>query len=864
MGNTESPPLDVVVVGAGFAGLYLLHRLRGAGFSARCVEAADDVGGTWYWNRYPGARCDIESLDYQYTFDPELDETWQWSEKYAPQPEILRYLQHVADTHDLRRDISFGVRVDAAQWDDVRARWHIRISDGAVLTCRHYVMATGCLSVPKEVDIDGAERFRGRTYWTSRWPHEGVDLTGQRVAVIGTGSSAIQSIPIIAAQAAHLTVFQRTPNFSVPAHNGQVSPERLDDFARDRAAYRAAARVSTGGVPITPVQTSALAVSDDERRARYDDAWARGGLIEFLGSYADHLSSPAANELLAEFVREKIRSIVDDPETAATLCPTTYPIGTKRLCVDTGYYETYNRPHVRLVDLGRHPIATITESGIDLVDETMAFDAIVFATGFDAMTGAVVAVDIEGHDGRTLESAWAHGPATYLGLMVEGFPNLFMITGPGSPSVLTNMVPSIEQHVEWIVDCLDHMRTNALERIEPTTTAVERWVQHVNDYADLTLMTTANSWYVGANVPGKPRVFMPYVGGLGPYRTICDEVATRDYLGFAFRGAGGTRCIDGVIRRAKPDVQLMLDAIAGLALAPLESLSPEEARALMAGAETMRAPGPAVGEIVDDALPGPAGPLAYRLYRPDTAGPHPIVVYFHGGGWVLGSSTADDPLCRDLCVRSDAIVVSVDYRHAPEAPFPAAVDDVFASVCWVAEHATEFGGVPGELAVAGWSAGGNLAAVVCLLARDAGGPAIAGQLLLTPVTDSDLTRPSYADESGGAMPSRSMMSWFWHLYIPDGDRADPRAAPLRAKSLTGLAPAFVVTAELDPLRDEGIAYADALIAAGVPTRHLVAAGHTHASVTAVDMLPSGAPVRAEMAAALRRFFGRLPTAEVAR
>ena len=845
--------VDVVVVGAGFAGLYLLHRLRAAGLSARVFETGDDVGGTWYWNRYPGARCDVQSIDYSYSFDPELDGEWQWSEKYATQPEILRYLQHVADKHDLRRDIEFSTRVDAAVWDEAVSLWRVRTANGTEVSCRFYVMATGCLSMPKTLDIDGAERFGGEVYFTSRWPHEGVDFTGKRVAVIGTGSSAIQSIPIIAAQAASLTVFQRTPNFSIPAHNGPVPADKLATIEGHRDQYREDARWSSSGVPVAISEQSALQVSAQERTARYQVAWEEGGIIEFLGRFNDILLNPEANETLAEFVRGQIRSIVKDPATAAVLGPTTYPIGTKRLCVDTNYYETYNLPHVRLVDLHEHPIATITETGVD-IGESLEFDAIVFATGFDAMTGAAVAVDIKGRNGRELRDKWSHGPQTYLGLTVAGFPNLFMITGPGSPSVLSNMVVSIEQHVDWIMDCLEHMLGEGLAVIEATEAAEAGWVQHVNDFADITLFPLANSWYMGANVPGKPRVFLPYVGGVDRYRTICNEVAAGDYIGFALQGPSASRVNEDVVRRVQPDIGIMLELLAGLGLPPLESMSYEDARAFSTAMAGQRPPGPEVGEIIDGTYPGAAGELAYRLYRPPTAGPHPLVVYFHGGGWVLGSEQSDDPFCRDLCVRSGSIIVSANYRHAPEARFPAAPDDGFAAVQWVAANAASLGGQPGQLAVAGWSAGANVAAVVCQTARDAGGPTIVGQLLLNPVTDTDFSRRSYVENADGYLLTAGLMAWFWDHYAEPADRTHPKAAPLLG-DLSDLPPALVVTCEFDPLRDEGDAYADALEAAGVRVQRLACRGQIHTSLTAVDAILSGAGPRAIMGDALRQFFG---------
>ncbi|MEM8922519.1 MAG: alpha/beta hydrolase fold domain-containing protein [Actinomycetota bacterium] len=851
--TTPGAEVDVAVVGAGFAGLYLLHRLRGLGLSAVCLETADGVGGTWYWNRYPGARCDVESIDYSYSFDAELDAEWQWSERYATQPEILRYLEHVADRFDLRRDIRFATRLDRARWDDDAVRWRLTTSAGDEVSARHYVMATGCLSVPKTLDIDGTERFEGDTYVTGRWPHEGVDFTGKRVALIGTGSSAIQSIPVIAAQAAELTVFQRTANFSIPAHNGPPAPDKLAAVNDDRAAYRTSAKWSRSGVPRERSTTPALSVSAEERNDAYEAAWAAGGLFATTGTFADLLVNEAANDTLAEFIRNKIRGIVDDPTTAEALCPDDHPFGTKRPCLDDDYFATYNRPHVSLVDLKATPITTITETGVDTTAGPHEVDAIVFATGFDAMTGAIVAVDVEGRDGATLADRWADGPRTYLGLTTVDFPNFYTVTGPGSPSVLSNMVVSIEQHVDWIADTVAHLDAEGFATIEPTPMAQDGWVQHVNDYGDITLYPQANSWYMGANVPGKPRMFLPYVGGVDTYRRVCDEVVERGYLGFALNGADRTQCNDGVIRRVQPDVTLLLDAMAELGLPPLESLPPEEARAFMVAAAEQRPTGPEVGEIVDGTYPGADGPLDYRLYRPDTPGPHPVVVYFHGGGWVLGSAVSDDPLCRDLCARTGALVISLDYRHGPEARFPAAVDDAYAAIGWVAAHAAELGGDPDRLAVAGWSAGGNLAAVVCQLVRDDGGPDIAGQVLLTPVTDAAERYPSMEENAEGYVLTAALMDWFYRHYVDDDDRRDPRISPLRADRLDGLPPALVVTAEFDPLRDEGRAYADALAAAGGSVRHLFARGQTHTSPGAVDVLISPTYIREEMASALRSF-----------
>jgi cation diffusion facilitator CzcD-associated flavoprotein CzcO len=523
--------VDAVIVGAGFAGLYALHKLRGLGFTAQVFEAGDGVGGTWYWNRYPGARCDVESMDYSYSFSDELQQEWRWTERYAAQPEILQYANHVADRFDLRRDIQCSTRVTSARWDEARGRWTIETDRGDQVSAQFCIMATGCLSDPQLPDIEGRDSFRGRYYHTGRWPHEGVDFTGQRVGVIGTGSSAIQSIPIIAGQAAHLYVFQRTPNYSMPANNAPLDPEYEREVKANYGDFRRQARESRVGFVTERSGDSALAVPPEERQLEYERRWRRGGL-GFSATYADLLLDKRANDTAAEFFRAKIREIVKDPDVAASLTPTDYPLGTKRLCVDTDYYATFNRENVTLVDLRKTPIAAITPAGVRTTGQEYAVDSVVFATGFDAMTGALLNIDIRGRSGQRLQDKWAAGPRTYLGLAVAGFPNLFMITGPGSPSVLSNMIVSIEQHVDWIADCLTYLRARGLATIDATVPAEDAWVAHVNEVGHQTLYPRANSWYMGANVPGKPRVFLPYIGGVGTYRQICNDVAAKGYEGF--------------------------------------------------------------------------------------------------------------------------------------------------------------------------------------------------------------------------------------------------------------------------------------------------------------------------------------------
>jgi len=523
--------LDAVVVGAGLAGLYMLHRLRGLGFSVKVYEAGDGVGGTWYWNRYPGARCDVESMDYSYSFSDELQQEWRWTERYAAQPEILRYVNHVADRFDLRRDIQLETRVTSASFDESTSRWTVRTSRGDEVSARFCIMATGCLSSAQVPSYPGLDRFRGKWYHTGHWPHEGVDFAGQRVGVIGTGSSAIQSIPIIARQAAHLHVFQRTPNYSVPARNAPLDPEYERAIKSNYAAFRRQARESRVGFVVERREESALAVSPEEREREYEARWRRGGL-GFTAVFPDLLIDRTANETAAEFFREKIRGLVRDPAAAEALTPKGYPVGTKRLCVDTDYYDTYNRPNVTLVDIRKTPIEAITPDGLRTSEQAYALDAIVFATGFDAMTGALLSIDIRGRAGQSLREKWSAGPRTYLGLATAGFPNLFLITGPGSPSVLSNMIVSIEQHVDWIADCMDRLRQRGTAAIEADVAAEDAWVAHVNEVGHATLYPQANSWYMGANVPGKPRIFMPYIGGVGAYRQKCDEVAARGYQGF--------------------------------------------------------------------------------------------------------------------------------------------------------------------------------------------------------------------------------------------------------------------------------------------------------------------------------------------
>ena len=526
--------IDAVIVGAGFGGMYMLHCLRKLGFNAQVFEGGDDVGGTWYWNRYPGARCDIESMQYSYSFSEDLDQEWDWTEKYAPQPEILAYAKHVADRLDLRRDIKFNTRVTSANFDEGRNQWTVTTDKGDKVEARFCIMAVGCLSAANKPPFEGMDDFSGPIYHTGEWPHEGVDFTGKKVAVIGTGSSAIQSIPLIAAQASDLTVFQRTATYSVPAWNEAVDPAKAAEVKANYPDLRAKARARPTGFYFPFNMQPAMDASPEERRAKYEEAWERGGL-PFLGAFGDLLFEKEANDTVAEFAREKIRSVVKDTATADLLCPDNI-FGCKRLCVDTGYFETYNLPHVKLVDVSKRPIERFTEKGVVANGIEHEVDAVVCATGFAAMTGSFDRIDIRGRNGLTLKEKWAGGARTYLGLSTVGFPNFFMITGPGSPSVLAQMIQSIEQHADWMADCIAHVSDIGAETIEPTLEAEDAWVDHVNEVSEISLRSTCSSWYIGANIPGTPRVFMPYIGGFPVYVQKCNDVMTNGYEGFKING----------------------------------------------------------------------------------------------------------------------------------------------------------------------------------------------------------------------------------------------------------------------------------------------------------------------------------------
>jgi cation diffusion facilitator CzcD-associated flavoprotein CzcO len=533
--DTASETIDAVVIGAGFAGMYMVYRLRQAGFTVHGFEAGDGVGGTWYWNRYPGARCDSETMYYSYSFLSDVEQDWPLQERYPGQPEILRYLNHVADHMDVKKDFTFNARVSGITFDDSDQTWTVRTEGGESRRSRWVITAVGCLSDANQPQIAGAESFQGRQLHTGHWPHEPVDFTGKRVGIVGTGASGIQAIPVIAAQAEHLTVFQRTAQFTIPAANGPLSEDMAEMWKENYPEWRRRARFSRGGVPYPATDRTALEMTPDQQRAAYEAAWEEGGFVFALGTFADILTDEEANQTAADFVRAKIDEIVHDPQVAEMLKPWEFPFATKRLPLDTNYYETFNRPNVTLVDIKRTPIEQITPTGVQTTAGTHDLDILVYATGFDALTGPLLNMNIRGREGRTLDDAWAEGPVTYLGLGVPSFPNLLTITGPGSPSVLSNMPVSIEQHVEWIGDFLEWAREHGVEQVEPNQQATLEWTAHVQEIANTTLYPKAASWYMGANIPGKPRLFLPYVGGVDTYRYKCDEVAANGYEGFELK-----------------------------------------------------------------------------------------------------------------------------------------------------------------------------------------------------------------------------------------------------------------------------------------------------------------------------------------
>ena len=541
--TSDTGIVDVIGVGAGFSGLYLSHRLTRAGWTFAGFEAGPSVGGTWFWNTYPGARCDVESIYYSYSFDEALQQEWTWSQRFAPQAEILSYIEHVADRFDLRKHFTFNTRVVSATWNADDRLWEVQLDNGATRRSRYLISGAGGLSTPKDFDVPGLANFTGLQVSTSRWNISLDDLAGKRVAVIGTGSSGVQAIPLIAEVAEHLTVFQRTPNYVMPARNADLPPEQVAAIKDDYPAIREECRHSPGGIPDRPVTDNAFDVSDEERQRRYEEAYERSGFQGVGAEFADLLTDPEANRTASEFIHDKIREIVKDPVTAELLVPKYHPLGAKRSVFGTDYYETYNRPNVSLVSLRGESIETMTENAIVTSKGTYEVDAIVLAIGFDAFTGPLYGLNITGASGEKLQEAWSDGIRSYLGVMAADFPNFFMVGGPLSPALASNVVVTIEQAVDWIADLIEHARDSNATLIEATPEAQDDWVGITEGTVAQTLYATTDSWYRGSNIEGKPNTFMGYVGGVGKYRRMCTEIAKRGYPGIQIDGEAQSRTL---------------------------------------------------------------------------------------------------------------------------------------------------------------------------------------------------------------------------------------------------------------------------------------------------------------------------------
>ena len=816
--GTDLPLHDVVVVGAGFAGIYAIHKFRDQlGLDVQGFEAADGVGGTWYWNRYPGARVDIESVHYSYSFDPALQQSWRWSEKYAAQPEILRYLNHCADRYDIRRSVRFSTQITSLGWDDEASLWEVSTSDGRRCRARWFLSGAGTLSVSKKADFPGVDDFRGRVLLTSNWREE-VDLSGLRVGIIGTGSSGIQAISEIAKVARQLVVFQRTPNFATPIGNAPTDPE---EERADKARYeqiRAASRDHFLGVPYADVQPSALAVSAEARRAVYEDRWARGGFRLFIDSFGDVLTDSAANDTIAEFVRERIRERVSDPAVAELLCPKDHPYGTKRPPLETDYYEAFNRPATELVDVRANPIERVVAEGVRLADGTVhELDVLIMATGYDACTGPLLAMNVRGRGGLPLREVWADGPQTYLGLTVSGFPNLFIVTGPQSPSVLYNMPLAIEDHIDFAADAITWMRAHGHRVMDASAQAQRQWVHETNALAGMTLLPKSpSSWYLGANIPGKPRRVLVYLGGAPRYRAICANVQENGYRGFVCAADTAGLAHAPSAPALDPCLMFLAQALKAQGFTGFEAAGIDGSRAAIAGFTAMQRPAPLMARSEDRSY-GADPEQRLRIHVPPGDGPWPVVVYVHGGGFIGGDIEVVDEPARDLAVRVGAIVVTPTYRRAPAHRFPCAHDDVAAAWVWVREHIADFGGDPLRLALAGDSAGGTLAAATAMAAVQTG-VALRALLLIYPLCSPLADTPSKHTYAKGYVIETADLNWFGAQYLSSADQArDPRVT-LDAGELSGLPPTLVLSNECDPLRDEAEQWALRAQAAGVDAR----------------------------------------------
>lgn len=842
---------DVVVLGAGITGLLAMHKFRDElGLDVLGLDPASGPGGVWHWNRYPGARCDFPSIYYSYSFSDVIAREWTWSEKYAAQPEILAYFNFVADRLDLRRSFDWGVGAESLSWDDAAKHWIIPTSDGRTITARFVIAGTGGLSVPKEPDFPGSERFQGEHYTTRHWPTAPVSFKGKRVGVIGTGSSGIQVIQEIAKTAGELTVFQRTPNFATPMRNrAYTAEERAWNAANARELRARASHVS--GADFGQIRPSVFADSPEEVRARFEQIYAEGGLGFAFANYADILYDPRANEVAAEFIREQIRARVQDPAVAELLSPRDHPYTAKRPPLETSYFEVFNQPNVTLVDVLSAPIVEITENGVRTTEGEHELDMIVTALGFDAFTGAQLALPMTGRGGITLGEYWQDGPLDFLGMAVHGFPNYFQFgVGPSAASQHNNF-PLTENQMEFAVAAVKEVLDRGAATIEPTAEADARWKVLCDGLLPFTLYPLARStWFLGHNIKGKKPAAYVFHGGAPMYHAILDSSRFGGWGGFEVDGVAGADLPPLV--RLDPGAANFVGGMMMSGQPQLHEVPIEGMRAMLAGQGAMQVPGPEMATVdVPEAR--------VRVYTPAGEGPRPVLLVFHGGGFVSGNLDTLDPTCRRLAADLGAVVVGVDYRLAPEHPFPTAVEDSVAAVEWAREHVAEYGGDPGRIAVLGDSAGANLATVTARKAA-AAGIDLTAQVLINPVTDGEVDTASKHEFFHGPFLSVAAGDRFWELYVGDAE-VTPDAAPLRATDLAGSAPALVLTMGIDPLRDEGEAYADRLREAGVDVEHQRFEGLIHTTYSFSAMIPRAQDIHETVVAYLgRRFVAEAPVA----
>lgn len=817
---------DVVVLGAGFTGLYAMHKFRDQlGLNVVGLDPAPGPGGVWYWNRYPGARCDFPSIYYSFSFSPEVSREWKWSQKYATQPEILEYMNFVADRLDLRRSFSWGVGALALTWDETAQHWVVPTSDGRTITTRFIIAGTGGLSVAKQAEFPGASSFRGEFYTTRDWPESPVSFEGKRVGVIGTGSSGIQVIQEVAKTAEHLTVFQRTPNFATPMRNRAYTAEE-QKWNVDHADELRAKASPVSGADLGEIRPSILAEDPAEARAHLEEIYAGGGLGMAFASYADALYDPRANEVVSEFIREQIRSRVTDPAVAELLVPTDHPYTTKRPPLETNYFEVFNQDNVSLVDVKSAPIVEVTEAGLRTTAGDYELDMIVTALGFDAFTGSQLALPMTGRGGVQLADYWVDGPLDYLGMTVHGFPNYFQIgVGPSAASQHNN-VPLAEGQVDFAASAIEEVLRRGASIIEPTAEADAQWKALCDGLLPYTLLPLAEStWFLGHNIAGKKPAAYVFYGGAPMYHAILDSTRFGGWGGFAIDGQSQGEVVP--LSRLDPGAANFVGAMMMSGQPTLDEISLEGMRAMVAGQGALQVPGPQLHTVdVPEAR--------VRVYTPALDGARPVLITYHGGGFVAGTLDTLDPTCRRLADRLDAVVVNVDYRLAPEHPFPAAVDDAQAAIAWVRENISEYGGEPTRIALLGESAGANLATVAARHA--AGSTDVLAQVLLYPVADGEVETDSKREFFHGPFLSVAAGDRFWKLYIGDAE-ATADAAPLRATDLAGSAPALVVSVGIDPLRDEGEAYAERLRAAGVPVQQRRFEGLIHGTYTFSAMIP---------------------------